>query len=192
MLCNEKFIVGIIIAIVGGTLFVTSFVFGVLHLLNGSYLDMYSFPVRLSAIEENPGIGEFTVKNKNELSFWLKVPDRRIENQNITLTVEISDHSDKTITSFCGIFKGKDFRNGLSFGQYYYIGKYLFDKNFKGKIKYTNAGQWIAPYNGMRVIIIAKPYSPPPLNFALSSIIGLFVFLKGTRTINKYKDKINT
>ncbi len=187
---KERIVLGIMAAIFGGTVIITSLVFGIISIANSRYNDIHTFTVTLTGQKEVSACGNFTAKKNEHLSFWLKVPDRRIENRDFQLSVNISDFNKATDTTWKNDFRFNSWRNSSGQGQYYHLGTYDFKNDFTGSICYKNTGKWVAPYNGALVIRRIKPFKMPwrDLGFFLS---GLLLFVLGLKTFLKNKKHIN-
>lgn len=181
---KEKFILSIIITIIGGTIMITSLVFGILKITNGLYEDVFKYPVKLSLKNATETAGRFNAKTDEILSFWLKVPDRRIENQDFKLLVKINDPATNTSTSWKHDFNFGYLRNSSNEGQYYQIGTHRFLKPFNGNIDYISQGSWVPPYNAYLVVRRVKALKLPKIEIILF-MIGIIIVLKGAGYIQK-------
>lgn len=187
---KEKCICSIVLTIVGGTLLITSIAFGVIHITNGLYEDIYTFPARLSHKNSQETAGTFIAKADNVFSFWLKVPDRRIEEQDFRLSVILDDlASDLQTTWYCD-FKTAYLRDSSGQGQYYQIGTHRFIDDFYGRLKYLANGKWVAPYNAYIVVRKVKALKWPKKQILLS-FIGLIILCHGINLLIKYLKKIH-
>ncbi|MCG2712912.1 MAG: hypothetical protein L6416_11405 [Candidatus Omnitrophica bacterium] len=184
MVPKEKFILGIFVTIVGGTLFITSLVFGIISITNGLYEDAYTFPVRLSLKNNQDIAGTFSARTDEVLSFWLKVPDRRIENKDFQLSVIIDDLTSREKTTWHSDFNLGYLRNSSGQGQYYQLGTHRFKKDFYGSLNYIAHGQWVAPYNAYLVIRRVKSLQLPKLHILLFTI-GFIMLFQGINSLQK-------
>lgn len=187
---KERIVLGIMAAIFGGTVIITSLVFGIISIANDRYDDLYTFTVRLTGQKDLSPCGYFAARQKEKLSFWLKVTDRRIENRDFQLSVKIIDYNKAIDTTWKNDFRFGSWRNGSNQGQYYHLGTYDFKNDFNGSLYYKNSGKWIAPYNGTLVIRRIKPFKIPwrDLGFFCS---GLLLFVLGLKTFLSNKKYIN-
>lgn len=174
---KEKFILGIFITIGGGTLLITSLVFGIFSISNGLYEDVYTFPVLLSLKNDQAIAGTFSAQMDDVYSFWLKVPDRRIENKNFQFSAIIDDLSSDTKTTWENDFSFGYLRNSSGQGQYYQLGTHRFNKPFYGSLNYISYGKWVAPYNAYLVIRKVKSLQWPKVHilFFLAGFISIFI-----------------
>ncbi len=184
MTAKEKFILGIFVTIIGGTLLITSLVFGIIAITNGLYDDMYTFPMRLSVKNAQDIAGTFCAQADQVFSFWLKVPDRRIENKDFQLTVIIDDKTSQTQTTWHSDFTYGYLRNSSGQGQYYLLGTHRFKTDFHGSLNYIAHGQWVAPYNAYLVIRRVKSFQWPKLQTMLFAI-GFIILLQGINSLQK-------
>lgn len=181
-----KLILGIIIAILGSFITVVSMVSGISHFAKGLYEDIYSFPVRLSITIENMKTDYLEINAGNNLSIWLKVPDRRIENEDLVFSVYFIKQAGEETVEIKKNFKFGCFRNSSGQGQYYRLGTHYFEENFSGYLSYAIKGTWIAPYEGALVIRRSNPFSLP-LKQIIFFAIGIFILIIGICTILKNK-----
>ncbi len=184
MCSKEKFILGIFVTIAGGTLLITSLVFGIISITNGLYEDVYTFPVRLSLKNNQDIAGTFSAKADQVFSFWLKVPDRRIENKDFQLSVIIDDLASSAQTTWHSDFTFGYLRNSSGQGQYYQLGTHRFNKDFYGSLNYIAHGQWVAPYNAYLVIRKVKSLQWPKIQILLFAI-GFIVLIQGINCLQK-------
>jgi len=158
---GKKIISGIILLIIGGTMLITSLVFGIMEFINGKYAILYSFPISLSTLVHEKTAGIVAVPSRTLLSIWLRVPDCRIENRDFQLAVRIIDSKSQDIIAWKNIFSSNMIRNNDAEGQYYLLGMHYFNKNFLGEIQYYGKGSWVAPYNGTLVVREPRTFSMP-------------------------------
>lgn len=184
---QEKFIVAIIMSIIGGTMMITSLVFGLTRFSDGLHEDIYIFPARLSKLKDMETAGLFTAKKGENLSFWLKVPDRRIENKNFSFEISIFNQKGNKKISYRTDFNYKHIRNNTGVGQYYLLGTHYFQKRFEGLIKYVSSGMFLSPYNGSIVIRKTTTGTFPFTEFGFC-VLGFLLCLNGIKTIEKYKE----
>ncbi|MBU4304297.1 MAG: hypothetical protein KJ893_01515 [Candidatus Omnitrophica bacterium] len=184
---QEKFIVAMLLIIISGTMMITSLVFGLTRFANGLYEDIYIFPARFSKLKDMETAGMFTAKKGGNLSFWLKVPDRRIENKNFSFEAAIFDHKGMKRVSYRTDFNYNQIRNNSGVGQYYLLGIHYFQSDFNGAIKYISSGIWLAPYNGSIVIRKSTLGSFPLKEFGFC-VLGFLLCLKGIKIVKKCKE----
>ncbi len=179
-----KFIVGIFIIIFGGIIMIISLVFGIVHIAEGLYKDVYAFPVSLSISPENSKTDSFTAKKGDEFSVWLKVPDRRIENKDFKMSGFFVNQKAEVISEFKENFKFGYLRNSFGRGQYYKLGVYSFERDFQGWISYTIRGKWSPSYNGFLVIRRRKSFSFPVRETGVF-VAGILLLIIGVGTVGK-------
>jgi hypothetical protein len=187
---KEKLVLGIIVAIFGGTMMITSLVFGIIEIVNSRYDDLYTFTVKLAGQKNDAACGNFLARNKENLSFWLKVPDRRIENKDFQLSVNITDVNKAIDVTWKNDFNFGYWRNSSEQGQYYHLGTYDFKQDFNGSVCYKTSGKWTAPYNGALVIRRVRPIKISFRDLGLCSS-GLLLMILGLKAILKNKHYIN-
>ena len=181
---KEKFILAIFVTIAGGTLLITSLVFGIFSISNGLHEDVHTFPIRLSVKNTENAAGTFRARKDEVFSFWLKVPDRRIENKNFQLKVIIDDLTSPAQTTWQSDFTFGYLRSSSWQGQYYQLGTHRFNSDFLGSLNYTANGKWLAPYNAYLVIRRVKSLKWPKLHLILF-VIGFIAIFQGTNFLQK-------
>ena len=184
MIPKEKFFLGIFVTIAGGTLLITSLVFGIISISNGLYEDVYTFPVRLSLKNDQDIAGTFSAKSNDVFSFWLKVPDRRIENKDLQLSVIINDPTSRAEITWDSDFTFGYLRNSSGQGQYYQLGTHRFNKEFYGSLNYIAHGEWVAPYNAYLVIRRVKSLQLPKVKILLF-FVGFILILQGITSLQR-------
>jgi len=157
---------------------ITSLVFGIISITTGLYEDVYSFPLRLSSICTNQTAGSFNAEPDELFSFWIKLPDRRIENKDFQITTTICNSSLDKIITWKNDFKSSYLRSSSSQGQYYQLGSCRFHQKFRGFLKYSTNGSWIAPYNAHLVIRKIKSFRMPRFEM-IALILGIIVLFQG-------------
>lgn len=168
----------------------TSLVFGIMQMAYSRYDDLYVFSIKLSGKRTDTACGNFIAAQNENLSFWLKVPDRRIENKDFQLSVNITDSNKAIDTTWKNNFQFGSWRNSSGQGQYYHLGTYEFKNNFNGTVCYKTSGSWITPYNGALVIRRVKPFKIPLRELGFYSA-GLLLFSLVLREFLKNKKFID-
>ncbi|MBU1086271.1 MAG: hypothetical protein KKD05_01995 [Candidatus Omnitrophica bacterium] len=184
---KEKLVLAVIAIIISGTVIITSFVFGIIQIAHSRYDDVYTFTIKLTGQKKDLACGNFIAAQNEHLSFWLKIPDRRIENKDFQLSVNITDNNKAIDTTWKNDFRFGSWRNGTEQGQYYHLGTYDFKSNFNGTVCYKTSGSWIAPYNGALVILRRARFKMPWRDLKFFSF-GLLLFALGLKTFLKTKN----
>ncbi|MBU1344560.1 MAG: hypothetical protein KKD66_23350 [Proteobacteria bacterium] len=91
---KTKVILGILITIAGGIIIVTSMVFAIIHFSGNLYKDIQTFNINLHASSKPSITTEFSIKEKKDLSLWLKLPNRQIENKDFEIDVSLIREND--------------------------------------------------------------------------------------------------
>ncbi len=185
-----KFILGIFIIIFGGIIMLISMVFGIVHIAEGLYKDVYAFPVSLSISPENSKTDSFIAKKGDKFSVWLKVPDRRIENKDFHISTFFVNQKEEVVSEFKENFKVGYFRNSFGRGQYYRLGVHDFESDFQGWINYTIGGKWRYLYNGFLVIRRRKSFSLPVREIGVFGV-GILLLIIGVGTVVKNRPAEN-
>jgi len=179
-----KLILGIIITIIGGVTILKGMISGIYYFSGSLYENIQQFPINLSKASITDF---FNANSDDDLSIWLKVPDRQIENKDITVIVEIIErHNNKLLSSYEEDFNFGYFRNSDGHGQYYKIGSYTFNNDIEGYLKYMKQGTWKIPYNGE--LVLRKSNFSFSFGFFKQIIfiaIGIVILIIGIGTIIK-------
>jgi hypothetical protein len=96
--------------------------------------------------------GEFSLKEERDLSLWLKLPNRQIENKDFEIDVFLVGENDTVDAKFNEDFRLGYFRNSSGKGQYYKIGVHSFPGDFSGHFRYKSKGKWVPPFQGKLVL----------------------------------------
>ncbi len=184
---NLKALIGMFLLIVAGTAIIVSLTSGLCSFAEQIYSDEYDFPVRMTANQQPVCAGFFVAGTGQTLSFWLKVPDRRVENQDFRMKIDVYRADHTLLTEFNPDFKYGHFRDSSNDGQYYKIGSYYFKKRFEGYVCYESWGKWRAPYNGSLTLRRIKSV---PLPEAQTTVffIGLAGMLAGILLLAKNRN----
>lgn len=185
---KTKFTSGVLLAVIGGIISITSMVSGIIYIAGGLYKDINTFPLKLSdseaPLQEAFRTPDFPVKSNNLISVWLKVPDRKIENKDFSITGSIREKTGKVITDFDENFKFGYFRNSYGEGQYYRLCKHYFEIDSEVYLSYTTSGEWTPPYKVALVVRQSKSFSIP-MKEIVFFIIGIFILITGIGSIVK-------
>lgn len=154
------------------------------HFAGTLYEDVQEFPLSWSQTDSiESRTRDFTITNKNDLSFWLKMPDRQIENKDVTLQVSLVDAGGRILTEVGEDFRIGYLRNSFGRGQYYKLGAYRFPADFKGYLRYDIGSGWVPPsHNGLLVLRRSQPFSLP-IRPILIFLAGILVLVTGIGTI---------
>jgi hypothetical protein len=134
-------ILGILIIALGGILSLFNMVSGITVYAAGKYSDLESTKIVLT--RGFKGKSEMMFLNGPQtVSVWLKMPDRKIENQDISVSVYLTTEEGNRYTTHEEGFGKGYVRNSFGAGQYYKIGDYLIDEPFKGYLHSEVRGSW--------------------------------------------------
>jgi len=185
---RAKVTLGILITVAGGIIMVTSMVFAIIHFSGNLYEDIQTFNINLRTSSAPSTTTEFSIKEGKDISLWLKLPNRQIENKNFVIDISFIYGNDMVETKFNEDFSSGYFRNSSGKGQYYKIGKHLFRNSFNGYLSYKTKGKWVAPFRGA-LVLREDPASSFPIKQIGLFIIGIFVLVVGICTIAKNSKK---
>ncbi len=181
---KTKVMPGILITVAGGTVMIISMVFAIIHFSGSLYKDIYTFNIDLQSSSMSVTSKRFFIKEEKELSLWLKLPNRQIENKDFKINVFLIDENNNVVAEFNENFRFGYFRNSSGEGQYYKTGQYSFPSGFNGYLRYETKGKWVPPFKGKRVLRQASVSSFPTKQIGLF-IIGIFLLVVGIGIIAK-------
>ncbi len=177
-------IFGILITVAGGIIIATSMVFAIMHFAGSLYKDLHIFNINLQATPVPLKTKEFSIKEGKELSLWLKLPNREIENKDFAMSVFLIGKNDIVDTKFNEDFRFGYFRNSSGEGQYYKIGKHHFHSGFNGYFRYETKGKWVPSFEG-KLVLRQDSSSFYPVKQIGLFVVGIFVLVVGIGTIVK-------
>jgi hypothetical protein len=179
---------GILITVIGGIIIIISMVSAIIHLAGNLYEDIQTFDINLHTSSKPSTTTEFSLKEKKDLSLWLKIPNRQIENKDFEIDVLLIGQNDIVEAKFNEDFRYGYFRNSSGEGQYYKIGKHSFPGSFNGYLHYETKGDWVPPFNGKLVLRQGSASS-----FAIKQmgmlVAGILVLIIGVGTIARNSKK---
>lgn len=181
---RTKVILGILITVAGGIIMVTSMVFTIIHFAGSLYEDIHTFDINLQASSTPSRTTGFSIEAEKDLSLWLKLPNRQIENKGFEIDVFVIGKNDIVTAKFNEDFKFGYFRNSSGKGQYYKIGEHSFRSGFNGYLRYETKGKWIPPFKGKLVLRQRSTSSFPTKQIGLF-VLGIFLLVVGIGTIVK-------
>ena len=181
---KAKFILGIFITILGGAIMIFSMVSAIMHFVGSLHEDICIFNINLQDSPTSSATSKFYIEEEKNLSLWLKLPNRRIENKEFEIDVSLVGENDIVDAKFNEDFRFGYFRNSSGRGQYYKLGKHSFRSGFNGYFRYETKGKWVPPFNGQLVLRQSSASSFPVKQIGLF-VIGIFVLVVGVGTIVK-------
>ena len=185
---KRKLILGVFIIALGGIIMLTSMVSGIIYFAANLYEDIHTFPAKLPDSPLSSKTDNFREKRGNEVSVWLKVHNRQIENKDFVISVSIVEENGKKKAEFAENFRFGYLRNSAGKGQYYKLGSHLFENDFSGYLSYTTSGTWIPPFEGFLVIRRSQGL-PLPLRQISVFLIGIIILITGIGNIAKNRKR---
>jgi hypothetical protein len=185
---KPKLILGTLLTIMGGGIMLIGIVLGTHRSISRSYRDIYTFPVSLTQISESENKIRFRTRGQVDFSFWLKVPNRKIEHKKFSFNVTLVSSSGRRQNSFGENFRFGYFRNSTVNGQYYKLGRYRSDSEFNGYLYYRGDGKWKPAQDGA-IVLRRQENVTLPVKSIYVFTVGLFGMLLGIGTIAKNKTR---
>ncbi len=182
---KQKLILGILTIICSSLILIMVLVLGISYYTGHYYIDIKSFP-----FEPTVSIDENLELFPGEYSFWLKIPNRQIENKDIQFLIFLTPQDGSDDITMKENFNVGYFRNSAGNGQYYKIGEQNFENDFIGKINYSFTGEWSFGNDSEIVIreshlndIISKEFW---VLFA-GTVAGIVLLIVGIKIISQSK-----
>jgi hypothetical protein len=185
---KTKILLGILIAIAGGVVMITSMVFAIINFAGNLYEDIHVFNINLQTPSAPSITTGFSIKEEKDLSLWLKAPNRQIENKDFEIEVFLIEKNDSADTKFNEDFRFGYSRNSSGEGQYYKLGKHSFQSGFNGYFRYKTKGTWVPAFKG-NLVLRQELTSSFPVKQMGFFVIGIFVLVVGIGTIAKNSKK---
>jgi hypothetical protein len=177
---------GIVLAIVGFGVMLAGVIPGVIHLVSGSYRDIYTIPIVLGPADGTHQKIRFHTRGRMDFSFWLKVPNRSIENKKFEFKVALIDSAGRRHAKFGENFRFGYMRSSTEGGQYYRLGRYRAENEFAGYLQYQSHGKWKPAYDGA-IVLRRRDDARMPVKSIYVSALGLFGLLLGIGSILKHR-----
>ena len=181
---KPKLIFGITLTVLGCSIMLTGMILGIIHVASGSYRDIYTFPISLTQENASQQNLRFRTNGKADFSFWLKMPDRKIENKPFKFGVALVSNRGGRHASFEENFRFGYLRNGAEKGQYYRLGRYHSENEFNGYLQYRSSGNWRPASDGF-IVLRRQEQAAVPLKSIGIFTIGFFGLVVGLGTITK-------
>jgi hypothetical protein len=188
---KTKFILGIMITVLGGLVMLVSMVFGIIHIAGSLYRNSQVLDVNLKTVNVTQKTRPFEIKKGQIISVWLKYPDRQLENKDFKIGLSFVNAKEVASGEMGEDFNAGYSRNSAGNGQYYWLGKHGFQDNFKGCLQYKVNGTYVPVETGKLVLRESLPLSLP-LKHILFFIAGIFTLIIGIGTIAKNSRKLES
>lgn len=184
---RPKLTFGILLTVLGGCFMLTGMVLGIVRLASGSYRDIYSFPISLTQENQSYQHLRFRTKGKIDYTFWLKMPDRKIEHKKFKFSLALVSKDRAQHARFEENFRFGYLRNSAGGGQYYRLGRYRSENEFNGYLLYQSSGKWKPASAGSIVLRRQEKVSAPLKSIGVFSVglVGLILGI-GTLMLNKW------
>lgn len=182
---KSKFILGIVIAFLGGAMVLESIISGTFHFARKLYQDFQTINIEVQTPQTPTKTLFFSAEEGQILSLWLRYPTtRQIENKNLKIAAFLIDENENILWELKEDFKFGHFRKSTRKVKYYKFGDYSVGKAFRGYLRYQFDGTW--PPTEMSALVLRKS---PPMRLPFKQIgffvAGIFVLIVGVETIAK-------
>ncbi|MCA9402667.1 MAG: hypothetical protein KC897_02700 [Candidatus Omnitrophica bacterium] len=173
---------GIALIIVSSFITIYGLVGGISQISGQIYRDDLVYPVSL----HNPGkelqTALLSVDRNETRSFWLRVPDRRIENRDMQFQLRLIDGAGNAVADWSEDFRSGYLRNSTGRRHYYRIGQHDFTAGFTGYFRYATGGSWRPTYNGV-LVLRDKGQGAVPYKFLGVIGVGVMILIIGLRQL---------
>ena len=183
---KPRLIFGIALTFLGGCIMLIGMIQGIIRYSTGAYRDIHTFPISLNPDNGSRENLRFRTKGKVDFSFWLKMPDRKIENKRFRFGVDLISNEGVRHASFKENFRFGYLRNSSGKGQYYRLGRYHSEDEFNGYLQCQSSGKWRPTSDGFIVLRRKEPVATPVKSIWIFCF-GLAGMILGVVTIVKYR-----
>ena len=183
---KPKLIFGVALVFLGSSIMLTGMVLGIRHFASGTYRDIHTFPISLTQENGSQQNLRFRTRGKIDFSFWLKMPDRKIENKKFRFGVALVNSEGVRKVNFEENFRFGYLRNSAGQGQYYRLGRFQSENEFNGYLKYRSSGKWRPTSDGYIVLRRQEPLAMP-VKSIWTFFIGLAGLIAGIGTMVKFE-----
>ncbi len=186
---KSKFILGIAITLLGGSVMLESMISGISHFTGKFHDNFQTYSIGLQAPRAALETSFISVEEGQLLSVWLKYSNRQIENKNLKIAVFLIDEDGNIISKFEKDFRFGRFLNSVRKVRYNKLGEYYSSKEFRGYLHYELDGTW-TPSKTSALVIRKSPPVFLPLRQIGFFMAGILVLIVGIETIAKnYKGR---
>ena len=182
---KSKFVLGIVIALLGGSMVLDSIISGTFYFTRKLYQDYQTMNIELHVPQAPRKTSFFCAKAGQTLSLWLRyATTRQIENKNLKLTAFLIDDDENIVWKVEENLQFGHIRKSARKVRYYKFGNYRVGKAFRGYLRYAFDGTW-PPVKTSALILRKSPPVRLPLKQICFFIAGIFVCIVGIETMAK-------
>lgn len=188
---KSKLILGIVIAILGGSIMLDSVISGTVHFSGKLNEDFQTWNIALQAPQTSPKTSFFSVQEGQRLSLWFRYLNKPVGNKNLKIAAALIDEDENVIKEFIKDIRFSYLGEGAKKIRFLKIGAYPVQKEFRGYLRYELDGTW-APTNISALILRKSPPLRLPLKQICFFVVGIVALIVGLETIAKYFRKRKT
>lgn len=185
----SKLVIGILTTVCASLILIACLVLGISYFTGRYYIDIKSFDFQAEdGLSKSENIELF----QGDYSFWVKMPDRKIENKNAQISVLLFSHSGEEEASMEEDFSFGYYRNSSGEGQYYLVGSHNFSEDFSGALNFVFTGDWSSSQSGEMVIREAHPnnlITKEALILLGAILLGVLLLIAGIKVISRSRVK---
>ena len=185
---KSKYILGIAITILGGSIVLESMISGIFHFTEKLYEDFKTYNIELQALQDPIKTSFFSVEEGQLFSVWLRCSTIQVENKNLKIAVSLIDEDGNIIREIQKDFRFGYFRDSAENIRYFKLGEYYFRKEFRGYLQYELDGTWTSTVTSALIVRISPP-ALLPLRQIGFFVVGIFALIVGIETIVKNSKK---
>lgn len=180
---------GIALIIISALITIYGIVGGVSQISAHKYRDDVVFPVTLQSPQRELQTAIFTAGADETRSFWLRYPNRRLENKDLQFRLRVVDVNGKALAEWNQDFRAGYLRDSAGRWQYYKIGQQAFGAGFKGYFHYMTAGSWRPQSDGV-LVLRDKGEGAVPFKYLAVIGVGVMILVIGFRQLPVAKSKL--
>ncbi len=185
---KSKLILGIVLALLGGSIMLDSVISGTVYFSSKQNEDFQTWNIALQAPQAFQKTPFFSVEAGQRLSLWFRYLNRQTGEKNLKITASLIDEDENVIREFKKDIRFSYLGNGAKKIRFLKLDAYHVQKEFRGYLRYELEGTWTP--TPISAFILRK--SPPirlPLKQICSFVVGIVALIVGLETIARYFQK---
>jgi len=182
---KAKFILSIIITLVGGIMMVGSMIVAVIHVASNIYEDVQQINIKPPTTSFTQTSPSFSIQQGQSISFWFNTRDQDIENKDLQITLSLFDSRDTLLATIKKEFNSAFTRHSDGEQHYYKLGSHDFDIAFKGVLQTRFEGAEL-PVIPSKIILRQISSTLFPMQQLYFFLLGIVILIIGVKAVEKY------
>lgn len=182
---KPMFILSIIVTLVGGIMMTVSMIFAVIHVVNNIYEDIQLINIDPPITSLTQTSSSFSIQQDQLISFWFNVPNEKVENKDIQITLSLFDRSGGLLTTIKKEFNSTFTRHSDGEQHYYKLGSYHFETAFEGVLQTRFDGSWLVDVPS-KLILRQLSSTLIPVQQFYFFLLGIVILIIGVKAVEKY------